>query len=394
MDEEPPHPINKEALEIALQIAMMLNAKPVDEVQVMRKTVVDGSNVSGFQRTALIAQDGYVETTKGKVTIPLICLEEEAAKKIEDTKEYVKYRLDRLGVPLVEIATDASIKDPEHAKEVAEKIGLVLRSTGKVKRGIGTIRQDVNISIKGGARTEIKGFQEIRIMPKVIEYEIKRQQELIQAGQKINEEVRKAEPDGKTIFLRPMPGAARMYPETDVVPQKIFTKNLELPELIGERSGRYEKEWGLGKDLALKLAKSNQTQWFENFVKKFKNIKPAFIAETLISTSKEIKRKFSVDIENLTEKEYEEIFAYLDNGKISKESVMNVLIDYSQGKFDIKKYGLMSDEELEEEIKNIIKENLGTPENAIMGRVMAKLRGKAEGNKIADMVKKLAKSPI
>ena len=115
-DEEPPHGLNKEALETALKVALLLNAKIVDEIQVMRITVIDGSSVSGFQRTALIAMDGFIETSHGKVSIPTICLEEEAAQKIWEGKDFVKYRLDRLGIPLVEIATGTEIKNPEHAK--------------------------------------------------------------------------------------------------------------------------------------------------------------------------------------------------------------------------------------------------------------------------------------
>src|SRR3989338_3586816 len=185
-DEEPPHKLNTEALETTLKAALLFNAKIVDEIQVMRKTVVDGSNVSGFQRTALVAQDGFIETSQGKVGIPTICLEEEAAQKLEDGKDFVKYRLDRLGIPLIEIATNAGIKSPEHAKEVAAYIGMVLRSVG-VKRGLGTIRQDVNVSIKDGARTEIKGFQDLRSIPKVIEYEINRQLNAINQNKKLNE---------------------------------------------------------------------------------------------------------------------------------------------------------------------------------------------------------------
>jgi len=149
LDEEPPHQINQDALSIVLQIANLVNAKVVDEIQVMRKIVVDGSNVTGFQRTALVATDGYIETSKGRVAIPLVCIEEESSQKLEATDDYVRYRLDRLGIPLIEISTDASIKDPEHAQECAKKLGMMLRSTGNVKRGIGSIRQDVNVSIKG-----------------------------------------------------------------------------------------------------------------------------------------------------------------------------------------------------------------------------------------------------
>ena len=142
-DEEPPHELNKESLQTTIKVALLLNARVVDEIQVMRKTVVDGSNVSGFQRTALVAMDGHINTLQGIVKIPTICLEEEAAQKIEESNEFVRYRLDRLGIPLIEIATSADIKSPEHAKEVAGHIGMVLRSVEGVKRGIGTIRQDV-----------------------------------------------------------------------------------------------------------------------------------------------------------------------------------------------------------------------------------------------------------
>ena len=222
-DEEPPHELNKQALETTLKIALLLNAKIVDEMQVMRKTVIDGSNVSGFQRTALVAMDGFIETSHGKVTIPTICLEEEAAQKLDEEKDartesgtssggYVKYRLDRLGIPLIEIATGTEIKNPEHAKETASIIGMILRSVENVKRGLGTIRQDVNVSISKGARTEIKGFQDLRSIPKVIEYEVKRQIDAISNGKKLQKEVRKAEPDFTTSFFRPLPRASKFYP--------------------------------------------------------------------------------------------------------------------------------------------------------------------------------------
>lgn len=391
LDEEPPHPPNPEAIQTALQIAKMLNAKIVDQIQVMRKTVVDGSNVSGFQRTMLIATDGYIDTSQGKVGIPIICLEEEAAKRIKTEKDSVIFRLDRLGVPLVEIGTDASIKNPEHAKETAEKLGMILRSTGKVKRGIGTIRQDVNVSIKGGARTEIKGFQDLKSMPKVIDYEVKRQQKLIEQGKKVEKEVRKAEPDGTTSFLRPMPGAARMYPETDVEPIDVGEVEVEGVELIEEKVKRYEKDYKLSSDLAKMMAKSEKAAWFEKFVSNFKNVNPLLIAETIVSTVKDVRRKHTPKVDEMTEKEFEEIFALLDSGKISKEALIDVIVDYAKNEFKIEKYAAMSDADLEKEIKKIIEENKGAPPNAMIGRVMAKLRGKADGKKIVEMVRKLTK---
>ncbi|HDO20572.1 MAG TPA: Glu-tRNA(Gln) amidotransferase subunit GatE, partial [Candidatus Bathyarchaeota archaeon] len=179
LDEEPPHELNPEALEIALKIALMLKAKPVDEVHVMRKIVIDGSNTTGFQRTAIIALDGEIEDEEGNIEVKTICLEEEAARKIEEKEDKVVYRLDRLGIPLIEIATTPNIKTPSQAKRVALKIGQIMRATGKVKRGIGTIRQDLNISIRDGARVEIKGVQELNLIPKIIENEVQRQRELL-----------------------------------------------------------------------------------------------------------------------------------------------------------------------------------------------------------------------
>lgn len=177
-DEEPPHPLNPEALEIALILAELLHMQIVDEFHIMRKQVIDGSNTGGFQRTGLVASEGYLETDQGRVIIENLCLEEDAARRTGQKKGKAKFRLDRLGIPLVEITTDPSIKDPEQVKEVAYQLGQVLRST-KVKRGLGTIRQDLNISIEKGARVEIKGVQNLDMMPKMVVNEVKRQINLL-----------------------------------------------------------------------------------------------------------------------------------------------------------------------------------------------------------------------
>ncbi len=187
LDEEPPHDLNKEALTIATAIALALHSKLVDEIYVMRKIVVDGSNTTGFQRTAIVAVGGYVEVKGKRVGIETICLEEDAARKVEEGPGYVKYNLDRLGIPLIEIATSPDIKSPEEAREVAYKIGMLLRLSGKVKRGIGTIRQDLNVSIKGGVKTEIKGVDKLELIPKVVEYEVLRQLRLLELKSKLLE---------------------------------------------------------------------------------------------------------------------------------------------------------------------------------------------------------------
>jgi glutamyl-tRNA(Gln) amidotransferase subunit E len=221
LDSEPPISINQKSLNTALEISLLLNAKIEPKIVVQRKIVVDGSNPGGFQRTTLIATDGKVKTSKGIVRIPTILLEEDAARKIEDKGSEVIYRLDRLGFPLIEVGTSPDIKDPDHAKETAETLGMILKSTGKIKKGIGTIRQDVNLSIKGKPRVELKGFQDLKSIPKVIEKEIERQLKL----KRIKPEVRMVKKDFSTTFLRPLPGEARMYIETDVLETKLTKKD-------------------------------------------------------------------------------------------------------------------------------------------------------------------------
>ncbi len=180
LDEEPPHLVNEEAIKIALDIAESLNMKVLPIIQVMRKTVVDGSNTSGFQRTMLLAVNGFVEVDGKKIRIETLCLEEDAARKIKEEKDFIVYRLDRLGIPLVEITTAPDIDNPELAKKVAEKIGLILRLTGKVKRGLGTIRQDLNVSIPEGEKVEIKGVQDLKLIPEIVKNEVERQKRLLE----------------------------------------------------------------------------------------------------------------------------------------------------------------------------------------------------------------------
>jgi len=209
-DEEPPHPISPDALRAALTICSLLSSRPVDVLHVMRKNVIDGSNTSGFQRTAIAGMGGAIATPSGKLPIQTICIEEESAG-IMDGKENspagkqglqggggqnaqaqgagkqgaqgkadgVQYDLSRLGIPLVEIATSPDLHSGKEAQEAALAIGTLLRKTGMVSRGIGTIRQDLNISIPGGARVEIKGVQELSLIAASVELEVARQEKLL-----------------------------------------------------------------------------------------------------------------------------------------------------------------------------------------------------------------------
>ena len=525
-DEEPPHIPNKEAIDIALEIALLLNANIVDELHFMRKLVIDGSNTSGFQRTAIIAMDGYVDTKEGRVGIPTICLEEEAARKISEEGRKVVYRLDRLGIPLVEISTAPDIKTPEQAREVALKIGEMLRATGKVKRGIGTIRQDINVSIEGGARVEIKGVQDLNLIPKIIQIEAERQRKLIEIKEELKkrkakvdpsivevshlfentackiikkvrkvfalrlrgfkgllknklgpefaayakvasgvggifhsdelpaygiskeevekvseeldlgkedafvlivakeekakkalnavlkrarlafegvpEETRVAKQDGSTAYMRPLPGAARMYPETDIPPIVIDKKRIErikasLPELFEEKTERFIKEYGLSKELAYQIARSEHSDFFESLAKRMK-LSPKIIASTLVSTLKELKRE-GYEIERLSYEDLTRVLRFVEKGKIAKEAIPEVLIKVIEtGKFEIE-ITTMSEEEISKLIRKILNERKDFvfekgmySAKPLMGVVMKEVRGKVDGKKVMEILTRELKS--
>ncbi len=531
LDEEPVHGLNKEALQVVLQAALLLKAKPVDTMQVMRKTVVDGSNTSGFQRTALAARNGEISIDSGKITIQTVCVEEESAKIVDRTAAADTYNLSRLGIPLVEIATGPDMKTPEEVKEAAEYIGMVLRSTGKVKRGLGTIRQDVNVSIKDGARVEIKGAQELRLIPKLVEYEALRQKGLAEVAAELKKkgaavgkveditqavgncpseiiqsvvvkngvvlaaklsgfkgligkhflpeghpvvrlgkelsgyarayagvggvvhsdelpkygiipeyvekissrlgcgsndafimvaaekgaaetgmsaalgrarqaikgvpsEVRKANEDGTTTFLRPMPGSARMYPETDVplVDLSIYIKGIHLPKLLIEKTADYQK-LGLSPDLARSIVRSEHSELFEELVGTCKSLTPPYIADTLMGFRKDI-GLLGVSAEvaaSVSDGLLRQVFAAVSSGKLAKEAVIAALADAAKsGRLELDKYTIMSEAELEKELRQIVAANKGMPFNALIGKAMEKLRGKAPGQKIVEKLKSLA----
>lgn len=531
LDEEPPHEINQEALYTVLQFCKLVNSDVNSIVQVMRKTVVDGSNTAGFQRTALVARKGEIDTPDGKVRLMGINIEEEAAKIISESSEEKVYRLDRLGIPLIEIGTEPDIHTPDQCQECSKKLGMFLRSLPGVERGLGTIRQDINISIKGGNRIEVKGFQDLKMIPILIELEVKRQLELLKIkeelrnvrlnelkvvdlstllqdcqskivkdalekngkvlGIKLNsfagflgrelqpdyrlgtefsgrakiiagvkglfhsdelpnygitevvrirkklccdpkdafiivadeekkarkaleavyerakevligvpKEVRKGHPDGKTSYLRPIPGAARMYPETDVPLIYPDTSKIKLPELLEEKIKRFQEDYGLSADLATFMARSDKLNLFEELVERYgtkdgkKNaaIKPAFIAETLGPTLIEIKRKYNLDPEKLTEDDFRELFKYLASDKINKDIVIDVLIDMIKGKFNLKNYESISTEDIEKDIQKIVDENKKAPMGALMGICMKKFAGKASGKIIAETLKRVLES--
>ncbi|MFA5303021.1 MAG: Glu-tRNA(Gln) amidotransferase subunit GatE [Candidatus Nanoarchaeia archaeon] len=238
IDEEPPREIDEYALKTGIEIAILLNMKPVDELQIMRKLIIDGSAVAGFQRTGLLATNGWIETSQGKVRIATLCIEEDSAKRIDDNT----FSLERLGIPLIEIATEPDIKNPLHAREVAEKIGMIAKFTGKIVKGIGSIRQDVNVSIPLGARVEIKGVQDLSLMPKFIENEISRQENLI----KIREELSK-----NKVKLNDYKEVSKIFLKTECN----FLKNqtiygFKLSNASGLLGAKIQKDKTFGKEIA------------------------------------------------------------------------------------------------------------------------------------------------
>jgi Glu-tRNA(Gln) amidotransferase subunit E-like FAD-binding protein len=405
LDECPPEEINTEALKIALQISLLLNAKILPYSQIMRKTVLDGSNTSGFQRTVLIARDGWLETEQGKIGIDSIALEEDAARIIKKENNKSIYRLDRLGIPLIEIATKPEIKSAEQAKEVALKIGEILRACN-VKRGIGTIRQDVNLSIKikeknkffQGKRIEIKGVQEPRLIEKTILTETERQKPLVLEG-KSQGEVRNANPDGTTTFLRPMPGADRMYPETDLPLLKLSRSLIDevkktLPKLKSEIAGEL-KEKGLNQEMMNLLLKENKLEEFHELLKIYNN--PNLIVKAITLWPKELASKEhktqekineSLDIEKIID-----IFKLLRDKKINEDKIKQLLEVIIRGKtIEEATIEQLSDKgELEEEIIRLVKEKPGLNINAYMGLMMGKFKGKFSGKEIMEILKNYVK---
>jgi glutamyl-tRNA(Gln) amidotransferase subunit E len=401
-DECPPMDIDRVALQIALHISLLLNCEILPIAQIMRKTVIDGSNTSGFQRTVLIARNGYVETKSGKVRINGVFLEEDAARPASGKEEDVetetnvkKFKLDRLGIPLVEIATEPDIKSAEQAKEVALHIGDILRSC-KVKRGIGTIRQDINISIEGHPRIEIKGFQDPKMMIKTVELEVERQQENLNKNKELKSEVRNANIDGTTIFLRPMPGASRMYPETDLPLLRIKREIIDeakktLPKLRSEVRGELTKR-GLSEEEVKILLKEDKLEEFEELLKIIDE--PKFIFKALIEIPKEIASHEKINVEDkLTIDIIDNIINYVKEKKIEKHDVKHVMEEIVKGKplSEAVKLEKIDLGEIEAEIVKIVKEKPGLSIGGYMGLIMAKFKGKVNGKDATEILKKILK---
>jgi len=185
MDDTPPFIINEEALEIVIEIALMLNCQIVDEVHVSRKQYLDGSIPAGFQRTIAVGVNGWISLNGRKIRVVQVCLEEDACREISDRGHVIVFRTDRLSVPLVEVITAPDMKTPSEACDADREIGRILRATRRVRRGIGTVRQDVNVSIRGGTRVEIKGVPKTGLIGTLVHHEALRQKGLLSLKREI-----------------------------------------------------------------------------------------------------------------------------------------------------------------------------------------------------------------
>ena len=529
-DDEPPARVDEEALATTLEIAQLLDAAVADRVHVMRKIVVDGSNTTGFQRTMRVAGDGAIETPQGEVRIDDLMLEEESAQRVEETDAGVRYSLDRLGIPLVEIGTKPDISTPEQARAAAERIGMLLRSTGEVKRGLGTIRQDVNVSIAEGARVEIKGVQSLDDIDDIVANEVRRQVELLDVAAELTdrdagvgdpvdvtgvfqetdsgvirgavdgggrvqavrlagfaglvgreiqpdrrlgtelsdhakrhgaggifhtdelpaygvtgaevdalrdavdagpddavalvaddpetadlaieavvdraetaiegvpEETRDANEDGTTRYLRPLPGAARMYPETDVPPVEPDPGEVPEPELLTEKVDRYERQYGLDAGLAGQVADDERMPLFEEVVAA--GVDPTLAAGTLTSTLTELRRD-DVAVGTLTDDHLADALALVDDGEVPREGLDDLLralaADPSlsaEEAVEQEKLGGVGEDEVREAVAEVVERNADQVAeegmgafSALMGECMGALRGKADGDVVSDALR-------
>ncbi len=190
IDDTPPFPINKKALNIAMEITLLLKLSIVGELHITRKQYLDGSIPTGFQRTAIVGIDGEIQLTNKKVRIAQLSIEEDSCREVEDIGHNRIFTTDRLGMPLIETVTYPDLKTPDEVEEAAQYIRYLTRSTNKVRTGIGAAREDVNVSIRGGRRVEIKGVAKIKWIPELTHNEAYRQKALLEIKRILNERVK------------------------------------------------------------------------------------------------------------------------------------------------------------------------------------------------------------
>jgi glutamyl-tRNA(Gln) amidotransferase subunit E len=193
LDDTPPFPMDEEAIEIAIGIAQLLDLNLVAELHVMRKQYLDGSIPTGFQRTAMVGLTGTIPFrvpalgVDRPLSIRQLSLEEDSCREVSDIGHRITFRTDRLGMPLTEVVTEPEFRTPEEMQAGGRLLAQVVRATGRVRRGPGAARQDVNVSVAGGRRVEIKGVDNHRWLPALVHNEGFRQLNLL----RVREELRR-----------------------------------------------------------------------------------------------------------------------------------------------------------------------------------------------------------
>jgi len=179
MDDSPPFLVNPQAIDIAIELCLMMDCDIVDEVHIARKQYLDGSIPTGFQRTAIVGVNGSIPFRGRKLTVTQISVEEDSCREVLDRGHLIVWRADRLGMPLIETVTEPELTTPEEVEAAILLIGRICRSTGLVRVGLGASRQDVNVSVRGGQRVEIKGVPQAWRARQVVHGEAVRQLELL-----------------------------------------------------------------------------------------------------------------------------------------------------------------------------------------------------------------------
>ena len=179
MDDTPPFPVNQQAVDVAIEQCLMLGCDIVDEVHIARKQYLDGSIPTGFQRTAIVGVNGRLPFRGRELSITQVSVEEDSCREVSDRGHLIVWRTDRLGMPLIETVTGPDLRTPEEAEEAILLVGRVCRSTGHVRVGMGASRQDVNVSVRGGRRVEIKGVPQAGWARRLVHGEAWRQVNLL-----------------------------------------------------------------------------------------------------------------------------------------------------------------------------------------------------------------------
>lgn len=185
MDDTPPFEINEQALDIALEIALLYKSATTDEIHIARKQYLDGSIPTGFQRTAIISIGGIIPYKNREINIIQLSIEEDSCREVSDHGHRRVYIADRLGMPLIETVTAPDMKTPFEVAEVGKILSNIVKSTGKVRTGAGAAREDVNVSVTGGTRIEIKGVPSLKRIPLLTYNEAMRQWNLLRLKEEL-----------------------------------------------------------------------------------------------------------------------------------------------------------------------------------------------------------------